>query len=197
MPHTAASGIETMRIIAGKYKSRRLVTPRGMDVRPTADRARECLFNIMQNVVAGARILDLFAGTGAVGLEALSRGAILAVFVEKDPRAQRALDQNINSLGVRTDCRVMRRDWLEACRILREEGVRFDVIFADPPYDSAMAETCLLSECTGDILEPEGLLILEHRKKTLLPDPPGWLRQIRKSFSGEAAFSLYKREVGP
>lgn len=183
-----------MRIIAGEFRSRRIAAPRGLQVRPTSDRARESLFNVLAVAIPGAAFLDLFAGTGAVGLEALSRGATTVVFVEREPRALEAIAQNIAALGTGDRCRVIRSEWPRALRLLAGEGAAFDLIFADPPYDLGLAESCLLSPATGAILRPGGLLIIEHRRATVLPSPPPHLRAERRLQAGEAIFSIYRKE---
>lgn len=186
-----------MRIIAGSHGSRRIAAPRGLAVRPTSDRAREMLFNILGGAAAGGPFLDLFAGSGAVGLEALSRGAERAVFVEKERAALAALTRNIESLGLRSRCRLLKADWESSCRRLAQEGESFAVIFADPPYDSGLSRRCLLSERPGAILRPGGLLVIEHRRKEALPPPPAHLGFLRRDVAGEAAFSIYLKEERP
>ena len=120
-----------MRVVAGEFRGRRLAAPRGARTRPTADRVREALFSMLGDV-SGARVLDLYAGSGALGIEALSRGADSAVFVERDPRAVAAIERNLASLGL--EQQVVRQD---AVRFLaRAEGM-FDLVFCDPPYDAA------------------------------------------------------------
>ena len=120
-----------MRVVAGTFKGRRLVAPRGTRTRPTADRVREALFSMLGDV-GGARVLDLYAGSGALGIEALSRGADSAVFVESDARAIAAIERNLASIGV--EATVWRRDVL---RFLARADGPFDLVFCDPPYDSA------------------------------------------------------------
>src|SRR5436189_1033348 len=118
-----------MRIIAGRLKGRRLTAPAGSDVRPTSDRLRETLFNVLRDSVEGARVLDAFAGTGALGLEAWSRGAVSIVFVEHDARALRALDTNIEHCGAGEACAIIRRDFRTA-----PISGPFDLVLLDPPY---------------------------------------------------------------
>lgn len=172
-------------------------TPRGLKVRPTSDRARESLFNIIGESVIGSSFLDLFAGSGAVGLEAASRDAARVIFVERDTAALKILNRNINSLNAGKKCRVMSSDWLSACRQLSSEGDFFNIIFADPPYGSDLAESCLLSAWTNGILQAGGLMVIEHSRKHLLPPPPEYLKLLRKSTTGEAVFSFYRKEVLP
>jgi 16S rRNA (guanine966-N2)-methyltransferase len=185
-----------MRIIAGLYRSRRIAAPRGLDVRPTSDRARESLFNVLAPALPGAAFLDLFAGTGAVGLEALSRQAAAVVFCERDPRALAVLGENIAALDATDRTRVIRGDWLRALFLLAREEASFDVVFADPPYDTGLAAGCLLSPATDAILRPGGLLVIEHRRTTVLPSPPPDLPELRRLPAGEAVFSIHRKEGG-
>ncbi len=127
-----------MRIVAGEFGGRRLKSLSGADVRPTTDRVREAWFSILGKGVAGAEVLDLCAGSGALGLEALSRGARAVTFVDRDPRSLRVLSENIATLGVSDRCRVVRQEALAALENLR--GQRFDLVLADPPYQSDLAE---------------------------------------------------------
>ena len=183
-----------MRIIAGALKGRMILSPPGMKVRPTSDRARETLFSVLGEGVSGSAFLDLFAGTGAVGLEALSRGAREAVFVEKDKGAASTLAGNIQRMAVQESCRLMATDWLTACRRLKREGKVYEFVFADPPYGEPLAGICLSSSFTSDIMRFWGTLIVEHRRGESLPAPPEGLTGVREIVSGEAAFSLYKKE---
>jgi 16S rRNA (guanine966-N2)-methyltransferase len=153
-----------MRIVAGKHRGRRLGAPAGSVVRPTSERAREALFNILAHgrfapapVYREARVLDLFAGTGALGLEALSRGARFATFVENDRTARTTLTQNIKALGEEARTRVLAVD---GTQLPRADGP-YDLVFLDPPYRSALAERALGSLRDGSWLAPEALLTLE------------------------------------
>ena len=123
-----------MRIIAGEARSRTILAPEGRDTRPTLDRVRENLFNILQWQCPGARVLDLFAGSGALALEALSRGAAEAVLADCDARAVRVERQNVEALGFSQRARVLQADWRETVRKLSAEGRSFQLVFLDPPY---------------------------------------------------------------
>ncbi len=149
-----------MRIIAGRYGRRPLQAPPGLDVRPTADRVREALFSALaaRGAVEGARVLDLFAGTGALGLEALSRGAARATFVERHPQALAALAANVRALGAGPDAAVVRADALAWLR--RPPGEAFDLAFADPPYD--LPALPALPDLARPHLAPGGVFVLEH-----------------------------------
>jgi 16S rRNA (guanine(966)-N(2))-methyltransferase RsmD len=152
-----------VRVIAGAYKGRRLHTPAGLATRPTADRVREALFSIL-GPVDGARVLDLFAGSGALGLEALSRGAAAAVFVDSDPRAVAAIRRNLEAIGV--DAAVHRRDALAYLRSASDGP--FDLVFLDPPYSSASELAAPLSERLPDAVNEDARIVSESDKRNPL-----------------------------
>jgi 16S rRNA (guanine966-N2)-methyltransferase len=149
-----------MRIVAGAYKGRRLHSPQGSSTRPTADRVREALFSILGDV-SGARVLDLFAGTGALGLEALSRGASSAVFVERDPRAAAVIRRNVEAVGA-VEATVRQRDVLA---FLGDERGTYDLVFADPPYDFAARLGAPLSERLPAVLSEGARIVTESDKR--------------------------------
>jgi 16S rRNA (guanine966-N2)-methyltransferase len=149
-----------MRVVAGAYKGRRLHAPPGSRTRPTADRVREALFSILGDV-AGLRVLDLFAGSGALGIEALSRGAASAVFVERDARAVAAIERNLEAVGA-TETTIRRQD---ALSFLTAAGGTYDLVFVDPPYDSAPALAQPLSERLPAVLTEDALIVTESDKR--------------------------------
>jgi 16S rRNA (guanine966-N2)-methyltransferase len=152
-----------VRVVAGEFKGRRLHAPRGRRTRPTADRVREALFSILGDV-SGLRVLDLFAGSGALGIEALSRGAEAAVFVDDDRRAVTAIRRNLEAVGVRAE--VHRRDVLA---FLADAGAgTYDLVFADPPYDSATGLGSRLSERLPDLLTDDARIVTESDKRSPL-----------------------------
>lgn len=157
-----------MRIVAGRWGGRTIATPPGRDTRPTAERVREALMSMLAAELPGARVLDLFAGSGALGLEALSRGAEHATFVESADRAARVLRGNIAALGAAENARVVTSD---ALRFLDGvEAMQFDLAFADPPYGRDLA-TAVVQRF---LVKPFAtLLVVEHRKDDPLPDVPG------------------------
>jgi 16S rRNA (guanine966-N2)-methyltransferase len=175
-----------MRIVAGRFKGRNLVAPSGMATRPTSDRLRETLFNILahryDDPVTGARVLDLFAGSGALGLEALSRGAAFAQFVEESAAARGAIKENVNSLGVAGISKVYRRDATQLGPLPPDEA--FSLIFCDPPYGKGLATQALASARTGGWLRPGALAIVEEKAgaEAILPDK---FRLIEKRDYGE------------
>lgn len=155
-----------MRVIAGRYGGRRLVAPPGADTRPTADRVREALFSILGARVDGARVLDLFAGSGALGLEALSRGASDATFVDSAPRALAALRANVDALGA--DAEVVRADALRWLRAASGGARQYDLVFLDPPYRRAAELGAALSESLPAVLAPGALVVAESDRRAPL-----------------------------
>ena len=152
-----------MRIIAGEARSRTIVAPPGRDTRPTLDRVRENLFNILQNRVRGARTLDLFAGSGALSLEAVSRGAADAVLADHDRAAIEAEKRNIAALGFEGRTRVIQADWQAAVRTLEAEGALFDLIFLDPPY--AMRDLTDVTLRLTPLLAQGAMIVIEHEAR--------------------------------
>lgn len=172
-----------------------LEAPAGMNTRPTSDRLRETLFNILATRIAGARFADLYAGSGAVGLEAVSRGAAWVEWVERAPAALKALNSNLGKLGVRQGVAV--RNSSVAAWIKRQSGVSFDLIFLDPPYDmEAEYENVLglLGGAASSLLAPGALVIAEHRRKDKLAASYGRLTQSRLHEQGDAALSFFVAE---
>jgi len=152
-----------MRIVAGQYGSRRLVTPPGSATRPTSDRVREALFSVLGPAVQGARVLDLFAGSGALGLEALSRGAVSAVFVERSPRALAAIAANLATLGVEAEVR--RMEARAALRTASARGEAYDLVFLDPPYRRAAGLGRELSEALRAVLAAGARVVSESDRR--------------------------------
>ena len=186
-----------MRVIAGKYRSRPLRSLRGMDLRPTSDRLRETLFNVLTRgdpeALLGTVWLDLFAGTGAVGIEALSRGAKEVHFVESSPAAAEAIRKNLENLGIRDGFRIVRQELPPALGRMEREGVRADVVFIDPPYRMRDAYGQTLKALAGSsLIGATSVLIAEHEKKF---DPGGEfaaLARFRILEQGNAGLSFYR-----
>jgi 16S rRNA (guanine966-N2)-methyltransferase len=184
-----------MRIIAGEYRSRTLQAPPGFATRPTSDRLRETLFNVLAPRIEGALFLDLYAGSGAVGIEALSRGAARVVFVEQAPPALSALRANLTRLGIRDGFRIQSGSVSAFLRRVRLAAPQvFDLIFLDPPWDAAeeyAATLGLLGGTSSGLLAPEAQVIAEHRRKQPLGDSYGSLHRTRLLEQGDAALSFY------
>lgn len=186
-----------MRIIAGTLRSRRLQAPSGLATRPTSGRLRETLFNVLAPRIHGARFLDLFAGSGAVGIEARSRGAVRVDFVERNAAALRALGSNLAALGL--DVERSRKVFVhggDVATTLRRlpRDLAFDAVFLDPPYDAGEAYASTLALLGGPragLLSPGALAIAEHSRKQTLEEIYGVLRRVRLLEQGDAALSFY------
>jgi 16S rRNA (guanine966-N2)-methyltransferase len=178
-----------MRVIAGALKGRRLEAPDWPGLRPTSDKLRETLFNILAPVVNGAMVLDGYAGTGAVGIEALSRGAAHVTFVESDPRAVRLVESNLRHCGVKDRYAIIRARFAGNER--PPAGHRFDLVFLDPPYGASELAAAL--EAAGPLIAGGALLILEHAKRDAAPVTSGPLVRTREIVSGDSALALYRR----
>ena len=181
-----------MRVIAGALKGRRLVTPRGATTRPTADQVRIALMDALGPWLPDSRVLDLFAGAGGVGLEALSRGAASATFVERDARAVAALVENIRSLDVESRTHVVRGDVGRQLARLEAEGRRFEIVFLDPPYATDVGERALQALGTGELTAPEGLVVAQHLTKRRPAREYGVLRAFRDRRFGETTLTFFR-----
>jgi len=173
-----------MRVVGGKLRSRPIAGPKSDAVRPTSDRLREALFNILThsygNPVTGARVLDLFAGTGALGIEAISRGADYALFVDEGVEARALLRDNVESLGLGGVTRIFRRD---ASRLGPAHPLDpFSLIFLDPPYGKSLAEKSLISARDGGWLMPEALLVVEEAADAGFKTPEGFVELERRRY---------------
>ena len=180
-----------MRIIAGSLKGRRLDPPDWEGLRPTSDKLRETLFNVLAARVAGARVLDGFSGTGAVGLEALSRGAAHVTFVESDPRAVRLIEGNLRRCAVADRYAIIRARFADAAR--RSHAGTFDLVFLDPPYGPEHLAGAL--DAAAPLVGPDGLLVIEHARRDAAPDVAASITKSRDIFSGDSALSLYQHAV--
>ncbi|HKQ64688.1 MAG TPA: 16S rRNA (guanine(966)-N(2))-methyltransferase RsmD [Methylomirabilota bacterium] len=185
--------LAALRVIAGELKGRRLVTPRGVTTRPTADQVRIALMDTLGPWLPDARLLDLFAGAGGVGFEALSRGAAHATFVERDPRALEALGENIRTLGLEARTQIVRGDVVRQLARLAGDGRRFEVVFLDPPYATDDGERALAALGAGALSAPEGLVIAQHLTKRRPPEY-GVLRAFRDRRFGETTLTFFRAE---
>lgn len=188
-----------MRIIAGTARGRRLSGPgaRGSkgEIRPTSDRAREAIFSVLGGRVAGARVLDLFAGTGAMGLEALSRGADSALFVDRGRMAIDLITRNVHLCGFGNRSRIMKRD-LSGSLVFLESLVPaggFSLVFADPPYQAGLCRRIVARLGEGDLMAAGGLLVAEAASTDHLPETAASLTLLDRRTYGEAGFWLYGR----
>jgi 16S rRNA (guanine966-N2)-methyltransferase len=181
-----------MRITAGALKGRRLVTPRGPLTRPTADQVRIALMDTLTPWLPGARLLDLYAGAGGVGLEALSRGAGHATFVERDPRAVAALHQNVTTLGVAAHVRVLREEVGRALGRLAREAARFDLVFLDPPYESQETDATLALLGAGGLTAAAAIVVAQHPTKHPPAPAAGGLAVFRTRRFGETTLTFFR-----
>lgn len=180
----------SVRIIAGSAKGRRLQVPSSKGLRPTGDRARETLFNVLAPHIGAVVFLDAFAGSGAVGIEALSRGAKEAVFIERSSGAAVVLAANLELCGLSGDAEVIRAPWVAALRRLADRDRRFGIAFFDPPYDWPEAHTCLEGLTEQGLMVPAGIAIIEHRASTPPRVADGW--RLRRTVEvGDTSFSIF------
>ncbi len=186
-----------MRIIAGEFRSRKLEAPAGLATRPTSDRLRETLFNVLAPRIQGAAFLDLYAGSGAVGLEALSRGAARVVFVERAPAALKILRANLERLAITDGFRIHAGSaaaFFRTAATASPKPERYEVVFLDPPYEAAQeyaATLGLLGGAAAEILSPGAIVIAEHRRKEPLDERYGGLERSRLLEQGDAALSFF------
>ena len=182
-----------MRIVGGTLRGRRLSGPRSDGVRPTSDRLREALFNVLahgyDDPVPGARVLDLFAGTGALGFEALSRGAAFALLVDEGAEARSLIRENIEALGLEGTTRLYRRD---ATRLGAAGATgRFSLVFCDPPYGRGLAPAALAAAAEGGWLEPDALVLVEEHLSAEVEPPAGFSERERRAY-GDTAVTFFR-----
>jgi 16S rRNA (guanine966-N2)-methyltransferase len=177
-----------MRIVAGRLGGRTLATPKSDRIRPTADRTREALFNVIAHkwpgTLDGARVLDLFSGTGALGIEAISRGACFCQFVEDSVEGRGLLRANIEALGLQGVTKVFRRDATKLGPM--GTGQRFDVVFADPPYGKGLGESALEAARNGDWLSPGALAVVEEAEIAAFSIPHGFVLEDERRYGDTA-----------
>lgn len=181
-----------MRVIGGKHRGRKLQTIKGLSVRPTSDRLRETLFNILAPRIEASRFLDLCAGSGAVGIEALSRGAASATFIEVGQQACSVIEENLLALGIKDEAEIINRDAETALKQLASLNRRFDLVFFDPPYASPLYSKVMAMMASSELMAEDGLLIVEHRAKAAIEDY-GELKTYRQVKQGESALSFFRR----
>ena len=182
-------------MISGKLKGKKLFTLKGLDLRPTSDRVREAIFDILQDRLRGQRVLDLFAGTGALGIEALSRGAQRAVFVEGSPRSRMVLVKNVEACQLEEQSEVVGREVQEGIKILERRGDSFDLIFLDPPYRKGLARRTLQLLSQASIVPPDSLIIAEHAPEEELEPLPS-LERIDWRRYGSTQISFFRPSRG-
>jgi 16S rRNA (guanine966-N2)-methyltransferase len=187
-----------MRITGGMASGRRFTLPRGLAVRPTTDRVREALFNIL-SPLSGMTFLDLYAGSGAVGIEALSRGALRAVFVERNAGAVRMIRKNLEGFGFEGRCEILAMEVGRSIKLMTDRRERFDVLFADPPYGEGLVDETLRCLSDGSLVAVDGVLILQHSRRETPTEPmPAVFSMTDRRRYGETVLSFlkFKAEAG-
>lgn len=184
-----------MRIIGGEYRSRLISMPKGVEMRPTQDRIRESVFNLLGDI-SGSMCLDLFAGSGAYGLEAISRGASRVTFVENNFKCVQTIKENLGSLNIDANIYdIIKANALSIMPRLEKEGVRYDIVFMDPPYYKDMARKCLINVDSYDILSHIALVMVEHFKKdTLVSDLKTLILHKERQYS-DTLISIFKKVI--
>lgn len=181
-----------MRVITGTAKGRKLKSPKGMETRPTSDRIKEALFNIIGPRVIDVNFLDLYAGTGAIGIEALSRGALKAVFVEKNPNTVKIVRENLRLTGLLEKAEILTHDADRAINLISAKGEKFELIFIDPPYLKDLEKVSLEMIESKFLLAPGGLVITESSKLDKMPHEVGQLKMFRQEKYGDTVLTFYQ-----
>ncbi len=179
-----------MRIIGGTLKGKKLVPLRGMAIRPTADRTREAIFNIIGTKIDGAQVLDLFAGTGAFGLEALSRNSAQAVFIDHDAGAIKTIEKNITACGMQDRAQVIRWDITRNLKCLGSASLAFDIVFMDPPYNRNAVLPTLRHLSQGEVLNPGAAVIVEHSPSEVISEKSEGFTLINQRRYGKTLVSF-------
>lgn len=185
-----------MRVIAGKFRSRRLKGPGTLRIRPTSDRLRETLFNILGPAVEDSLFVDLYAGTGAIGIEAVSRGARQVILVESNARAARLIRENLAALGIRAGAELIEADALAGLEKIAGRHLVADFIFLDPPYEKTEEHSRVLEFLDAShLIAPQGIVIVEHRTDTEVPERLNRLECTRQVEQGDATLSFFRLAV--
>lgn len=180
-----------MRIIAGLYKGRILKAPKLDDVRPTQDRIKEAMFEIIKPHIAGSDVLELFSGTGSLGIEALSRGADTVTFVERHPLCLKTIEENLDLLGINAPtASVVRSDVFKALKDFTVKGKKFGIIIADPPYGMGHIRKLLIKLNTYDIFKKPFLIVIEHSKRDSIPEKEGKIILLKQYKYGDTVLSV-------
>lgn len=181
-----------MRVITGTARGRRLKAVPGLATRPTSDRVKEAIFSMIGPFFDGGAVLDLFAGTGALGIEALSRGAERAVFIDRERASVETVRANLAACGFADRAEVYRNDALRALQLLRRRGAAFDLVFLDPPYRFAALDGLMLELAALELLRPGAVVVAEHAAGRGLPERVGPLVRLRRGEYGDTAVSVYE-----
>ncbi len=181
-----------MKILSGKLTGRPIAFRPQAGVRPTADRARKAVFDILRSAVEGQSVLDLFSGSGAMGMEALSNGACRAVFVEKDRALCRVIEKNLGTLGL-TSGSVICREVIAAVEALSARGERFGIVIMDPPYQTGLGLETLAAVERSNLIDRDSLIVLECSQRETLPEKMGSLRAIKVKKYGDTKIAIYAK----
>jgi 16S rRNA (guanine(966)-N(2))-methyltransferase RsmD len=184
-----------LRVISGSLKGRKIRSLEGEGVRPTSDRVKEALFNILMGRIDESIFLDLFAGTGNVGIEALSRGAEFCYFVDKNLSSVRCIIENITKLDLKSSCKVLHMDAFVALDMFHKKGIKFDIIFLDPPYHQNLSEKALKRIASLQVLKEGGVVVAEVHKREELKEKYGNLKKVKESNYGETILVFYEEEL--
>jgi len=186
-----------MRVVAGEFKSRTVKPPKGVNIRMTLDKVKEAIFDILGNSVEGSAFLDLYAGSGNVGIEAMSRGAERVFFVDNNPKCVKTIEGNLNSLGLLglEKCQVLFYEAFKAVDYFKKNDIKFDFVFIDPPYYKEIAKKTLnyISDCA--ILHRNAFVLVEHYKKDELPQSCGKLSLAKARAYGDTVLSFFKMKT--
>ena len=186
-----------MRVISGKLRGKKLICPKDNRIRPTSDKVKGAIFNILQAQINGTKCLDLFAGTGNLGIEAISRGANHCTFIENNAESLKILSKNIQLCGILSCSRTIKQDVLNGLQKLHTENNSYDIIFADPPYDYQETQILVAKIIGAQLLKPEGIIIIEHDKRVSLDNSQTLSIYIRDHrFFGKTAITMlaYKQD---
>lgn len=186
-----------LRVISGSAKGKKLKAPAGLTTRPITDMIKEALFNILGSSVTGSHFLDLFAGSGSIGIEALSRGANRVIFIDRDAAANRIIYHNLNACGFNVEkFEVHRNDVLSAINLLQKRNIKFDFIYIDPPFtEEGIFEQILLKIDSSNIIDEEGKLIIRTRRNKRLPENLQQISRYRVNNYGESALHFYQLKL--
>ena len=180
-----------MRVIAGKYKGRKLEAPLDMSVRPTTDKVKEALFDILMGDIEGAVFCDLFAGSGAIGIEALSRGAEKCWLCDSDRVSMRLIKTNLKICGAGDEAMTITGDYRKALRKIHD---KVDIFFIDPPYESGVYDSCLSQIEILDLLTDDGIIITEHDSRTDMPEQTDIFEKVRDHRYGKTVLTVYRKK---
>lgn len=184
-----------MRVISGTRKGHKLKSPKGLNTRPTQDRIKESLFNILGNIGEGSLVLDLFSGSGSIGIEFLSRGSKKCYFIDNSSNSIKIIRENLNITRFNNKSKIYKKDVFRAIQFLSSEGLRFDYIFMDPPYKRGLVSSVLEFIDENDILKSGGLIIIEHENELELADFIFNLDKVDKRKYGSKTISFYIRKT--